>query len=401
MRSTVLIAVLAASASAAEFKTDFEGGRIGKVEQVGERHWRVGVIGETDQDGRNRQASWFYFRVNGAPRAELIIDLVDLPGEYNYRANKGPIDDKTPPVISHDGTNWHNIETVEYDAEEPRLRLHFTPRNDSFWLARRPPYTNAHLERLRQDVLAHPRAKEQVIGKTPQGRPILLWTTGSGPQTAWLMFRQHSWEAETSWTGEGAVRELLSNGDLRQGIQWKIIPFADPDGVARGGVRFNHLGYDLNRNWDAIDPVKTPEIAAQHNAVKDFLAGAGRIDFFLTLHNTETAEYLDGPPGGPSDPRIRALAERVFNALKERTAFAPSRPLSYASETTTAGMKGRMTVVQGLHRDFRIPAFLMEQRIAAHPKTGRLPNVQDRLAFGAALVREIAGAIRSTSARTP
>jgi hypothetical protein len=40
----------------------------------------------------------------------------------------------------------------------------------------------------------------------------------------------------------------------------------DPDGVARGGVRFNAFGYDLNRNWDASDEKRTPVIAARRRS---------------------------------------------------------------------------------------------------------------------------------------
>jgi hypothetical protein len=56
-------------------------------------------------------------------------------------------------------------------------------------------------------------------------------------------------------------------------------------------------------------------------------------------------------------------------------------------------MKGRMTVVQGLWHDFRIPAFLMEQRIAFHKKLGRLPLVEDRVRFGRELVKTIAAVL--------
>ena len=112
---------------------------------------------------------------------------------------------------------------------------------------------------------------------------------------------------------------------------------------------------------------------------------------FFSLHNTETGEYLEGPPAGN-----RPLAERFFRTLSEETSFAPTRPLSYADTTTTPGMAGRMTVVQGLYRDFQIPAFLMEQRISYNEKLGHLPEVSDRIAFGGQLVRAVAKAILTT-----
>ena len=56
-------------------------------------------------------------------------------------------------------------------------------------------------------------------------------------------------------------------------------------------------------------------------------------------------------------------------------------------------MKGRMTVVQGLHHYLKIPAFLMEQRVAKHAKLGRFPTIADRTDFGKALVGSIAEAL--------
>jgi hypothetical protein len=70
--------------------------------------------------------------------------------------------------------------------------------------------------------------------------------------------------------------------------------------------------------------------------------------------------------------------------------------LFYSELTTTAGKPGRMNVIQGLYDEFQLPGFLMEQRIALHPKYGRLPLAEDRLRFGAELARVIAAALRGT-----
>lgn len=386
--------------NAASVRFDFEGGSLGSNQKISETHFRLGVKGQTDQDGRNRQASWYYFEVEGAGAAELTFDMVDLPGEYNYKPNRGAINGDTPPVISYDGKTWKHLQTAEYMADEPKLRLRIKPAGSRFRIAHTPPYTSQDLKALRQDIANHPDFQEQIIGPTPDKRPMVLWTIHQGPaegrKTVWLMFRQHSWESGSSWVGEGAVRELLSKSPasekLRRDIVWKIFPLCDPDGVARGGVRFNSKGYDLNRNWDVLDAVNMPEITAQRAAVRDWLAAGNTIDLFLSLHNTETSEYLEGPPnqGGP----FQKLAETFFRNLTEKTMFAPSRPLFYAQSTTDPGKPGRMNVLQGLHRDFKIPAFLMEQRIALHPKLKRLPEVPDRLRFGRELVGAAAAAVR-------
>ncbi len=386
-------------AAAVTIDTNFEGGSLGRIEKISETHYRLGVKGEKDQDGRNRQANWYYFEVREAPAAEMTLDIVDLPGEYNYRPNRGAITADTPPVISYDQKTWQHVDRFEYDAAEPKLRLRIRPAGSRFWIAHVPPYTNRNLRRLRDEIAGHPNFQEEAIGKTAGGRELVLWTIRDGDtrgkKTVWLMFRQHSWEAGSSWTGEGAVRALMDQNPagrrLRKRIVWKILPLCDPDGVARGGVRFNVYGYDLNRNWDITDPAKMPEITAQRNAVQRWLAAGHSIDLFLSLHNTETAEYLEGSPGavGP----LRGLGERLFRILCDRTTFSPSRPLAVAQTSTTPGKPGRMTVIQGLYRDFKIPGFLMEQRISQNSKPGHLPEISDRLRFGAELVQAISAAL--------
>ncbi|MBI3680102.1 MAG: hypothetical protein HY235_06865 [Acidobacteria bacterium] len=378
-----------AATLAAAVHIDFEGGSLGRIEQASPAHFRLGSKGEKDQDGRNRQANWYYFRVDGArPGQELALDIVDLPGEYNYRPNRGAITKDTPPVISYDNARWRHVETFSYDAEEPELRLRVTPEKSRFWIAHVPPYTNEHLEKLRSTIARHGAFREEKTGRTPAGRDLLLWTIGSGAKVVWLMFRQHSWEAGSSWTGEGAVLALLEDERLRRGVTWKIFPLSDPDGVARGGVRFNAHGFDLNRNWDVEDAGKMPEITAQRNAIRKWLEAGNQIDLFCSLHNTETSEYLEGPPAGHRD-----LAARFFDLLAKHTSFHPSRPLSFSEPSTTAGMNGRMNVAQGLSRDWKLAAFLMEQRIAYNEKLKRLPLPEDRLRFGNELVRAIWAAV--------
>jgi murein tripeptide amidase MpaA len=398
-----LVFLIPGLAAAATVSTSFDGGSLGRVEKVTETHFRLGAKGEKDQDGRNRQANWYYFRVDQAGTKELTLDIVDLPGEYNYQPNRGAITKDTPPVISYDRRTWKHIDTFTYDPDEPKLTLRVTPQKPQFWIAHVPPYTTAELGALRAEARRNPDFHEEVIGKTVGGRDLVLWTIGAktaakDAPTVWLMFRQHSWETGSSWAGEGAVRALLHDDPegrrLRQSIVWKIFPLCDPDGVARGGVRFNANGYDLNRNWDVSNSAKMPEIAAQREAVQAWIREGHTIALFFSLHNTETGEYLEGPPGG-GEGKFNPLAERFFQILSTETTFAPTTPLRYAEVTTTAGMTGRMTVVQGLYHDLRIPAFLMEQRISMNPKLGHLPEIPDRLKFGGELVNAIAKTVLS------
>jgi hypothetical protein len=124
-----------------------------------------------------------------------------------------------------------------------------------------------------------------------------------------------------------------------------------------------------------------PEIAAQRKAILTWVDSGNPIHLFLSLHNTETSEYLEGPA------EYRELSGRFRKLLVARTTFHPTRSEPRdAADTTTPGKPGRMTVNQGLFHERRIPAMLMEQMVGFNPKLGRRPTIQDRLDFGAGLV---------------
>jgi len=100
----------------------------------------------------------------------------------------------------------------------------------------------------------------------------------------WLMCRQHAWETGTSFVGEGAIRfpALGRGGPAARTLVFKILPMMDPDGCARGGVRFNRNGYDINRNWDSADPENPesrklmPEICAAKKIILAFSGSSSR-----------------------------------------------------------------------------------------------------------------------------
>ena len=131
-----------------------------------------------------------------------------------------------------------------------------------------------------------------------------------------------------------------------------------------------------------------PEITGQRGAVEEWLRAGNPIDLFFTLHNTETAEYLEGPSG--------ALAQNLFELLKNQTTFNPSRPFSAVVPNQD---RGRANVVQALAAELKIPAFLMEQRIAYNPKLNHLPEISDRIRFGGELVQAIHSAVLQTNLR--
>src|SRR4051812_19789283 len=78
------------TAPAVTFNTNFEGGSIGRVEKLSPVAFRVHVEGQHDERGRNRQASWFYFRMENVRGRELTVTLTDLVGEYDDKPGAVP-----------------------------------------------------------------------------------------------------------------------------------------------------------------------------------------------------------------------------------------------------------------------------------------------------------------------
>lgn len=395
-----MLAAAAALPAAVTIRSDFEGGSIGRVRQLAPRHFRCGVKGEVDQDKRNRQASWYYFRLEGGAGAETTIDLTDLPGEYNYKFGALPITGATRPFISYDRKTWTVLpeSAVEWDAGEPRLRMRFTPARSPVWVAHVPPYTTEDLNRLLADKKGNPNLTVAEAGKSAAGRALWLLTVtnparpASGKKVLWLMARQHAWESGTSWVVDGAVRFLLQEdaraARLRDAFIFKIFPMADPDGVVRGGVRFNVNGYDVNRNWDIADPKLMPEIAALRKTVLGWVDGGGRIDLFLSLHNT-SSDYLKGPLTA-AGPRYRETIARFAALLARDTIFEGKAPRDWAPGKVE---RGRMDVCQGLFHDRGIRTLLMEQNVRANAKLGGPAGVEDYKRFGAQLVPALAAAV--------
>lgn len=389
------------AAAAITVNTAFEAGSLGRVERVSDTYLRCAVRGQSDQDGRNRQASWYYFRLDGLPRqTEVRIELVDLLGEYNYRPGSHAVNQNTRPVYSYNNRTWQFFtETqVGWDDQEKKLILRFKPIRSRMWIAHVPPYTTEHLRALEQRLKREHFTKIESAGRTSQGRDIPLWTVtdpsapDAGKKVLWLMARQHAWEAGTSWVVDGALRYLAGNSPearrLRKEAIWRFFPMADPDGVVNGQVRFNTYGYDVNRNWDTANEKRTPEIFAMKRKILEWVDSGRRIDLFLTLHNQEMGDYIEGP-----FQQFRKLAQRFYDALDKTSSFqARGGPRDCFRQTPID--QGRMTVNQNLFAERKIPAFLMELGVQHNVKLNRPRTTADNLEFGRKLLEAMLAAVQ-------
>ena len=377
------------------FNTDFDGGSLGTVERLGEGAYRCRVKGQQDERGRNRQASWYFFRMDGVRDRALTLALADFVGEYNDKPGACAMGPEIVPVFSEDGEHWRGVPEVRWDDKSKEAMIELHPGSETVWIAHQPPYTPRRLATLLEQVDRCNDARIEVIGKTVRGRELHLITVTDAEVpdkdkvTVWLQARQHAWESGTSFVMEGALRYITSDDpaarSLRRRVIFKFTPMVDPDGCAAGQVRFNANGFDVNRHWDEVDLRSKrflslmPEIWYVKKAIVAQVEAGRKVHLLVNLHNTETAEYLQTMA---SDDASRKLVMNLSDRLVREADFRPSR-----GPTFDAPGDGTANV---LHAEAGVLVVLMEQRIAKNPSTGRSPTTEDRLGFGAKLIRLMA-----------
>src|SRR6187455_2154442 len=96
------------------FSTAFEAGSLGRIEKLDESTFRVHVLGQQDERGRNRAATWYCFRMDHVQGRELTITLTDFVGEYNDVPGSTPMNDKIRPAMSEDGHLWGHAEDMTW-----------------------------------------------------------------------------------------------------------------------------------------------------------------------------------------------------------------------------------------------------------------------------------------------
>jgi hypothetical protein len=384
------------------FNTAFPGAALGRIEQLGTTEYRLHVPGQQDARGRNRQATWYAFRIDDPAGRALTLRLTSFKGEYNNRPARSPAGAWLRPVFSDDGETWRHVDTAEWDETADELTFILPPGGPTRWVAHVPPYPRERLAQLLDELGSLPHVRIEIVGHSVQGRPLhlLTITDPARPDTEknvlWLQARQHAWEAGTSFVMEGALR--FAAGDdpaahaLRSGNVLLFVPMIDADGVERGTVRFNANGYDLNRHWSEVDLrdkrwlERVPETWYVKRAMLERHARQP-IALALNLHNTETNEYLDTHvDGGPELARLQAL----FARARQDSIFDPTRPsLTISGASAAAG-----GTTNAVWREAGIPMVLLEQRIGPSPRLGRIATSEDRLAFGRDLIQLMSAAAR-------
>ena len=133
----------------------------------------------------------------------------------------------------------------------------------------------------------------------------------------WLIARQHPGEAMAEWFAEGFLERLLDGDDpvsrvLLARCVFYIVPNMNPDGAARGNLRTNAVGTNLNREWLQPSLARSPEVFL----VRQKMIETG-VDLNLDAHGDEVLPYnfCVGSEGNPGyTPRIAELEQRFKSA---------------------------------------------------------------------------------------
>ena len=89
----------------------------------------------------------------------------------------------------------------------------------------------------------------------------------------------------------------------------------NPDGSFRGHLRTNAVGVNLNREWHAPTPEKSPEVLCVRNAMDE-----SGVDFAMDVHGDEAipANFLAGFEGIPSHTSRQQKLFELFAETLER-----------------------------------------------------------------------------------
>ena len=254
---------------------------------------------------------WFSFRLAGARGRRLELRITNAGGAafpggwpgYHVRA-------------STDRLAWRMVPTRYADGV---LAFDWAGDTELVWFATFAPYPMERHEALVARVAARPGVTHRELGHSVEGQAIDALSIGAGAKPVWLIARQHPGEPMAEWWMEGALDWLTgpAAAPLLARARIHVVPNMNPDGTRRGHLRTNALGINLNREWHAPSPERSPEVLC----VRDAMDSSG-VAVALDVHGDEAipANFLVGFDGVPSfTPERGALLDDYAARLAAHT----------------------------------------------------------------------------------
>ncbi|AEP30204.1 M14 family metallopeptidase [Brumicola nitratireducens] len=289
--------------------SQFDSGNIRVIQATDPQNIKLAI----NPDNGSEFYQWFHFKLQSTKFVEHKLVITDL--------EKSAYPDGWPgyqAVASYDREEWFRVETSFHDNN---LTIDFVPEYDSVYFAYFTPYS---YERHQDFISAAQMSFDcelRHIGFTLDKRDMSLLVIGEeaeGKNKIWVTARQHPGESMAEWLVEGLVRRLLDEDDgvakkLLEDNVFYVIPNMNPDGSARGHLRTNAVGTNLNREWKNPSEDKSPEVLYTLQAMDKY-----GVDMFLDIHGDEALPYnfVAGCEGNPNyNARLEALETRFKEAL--------------------------------------------------------------------------------------
>lgn len=269
------------------------------------------------KDNQSEFYQWFHFKLETQSFVSHQIKIIDLeksayPGGWqNYQA-----------VASYDRQDWFRVD-CEFDGEN--LTIAHTPEFENIYYAYFAPYSyERHLD-LMSWAQKSIECRQEFLGETLDGRDLSMLVVGQpeeGKKAIWVTARQHPGETMAEWLVEGLLERLLDEDDglarlLLDKAVFYVVPNMNPDGAARGHLRTNAKGINLNREWQTPSLEKSPEVFL----VKQKMLETG-VDMFLDVHGDEALPYnfVAGCEGNPNyNERLNNLENTFKSAFSIAT----------------------------------------------------------------------------------
>ena len=292
--------------------SQFDSGAVDVISVADARDIQVNIR----KDNASDFAQWFHFALHGAAQVPVVVRFMNA-GQCAYPDGW----DGYQVVASYDRQNWFRIDT-QFDGQVMTARL--TPETQCVYLAYFEPYSyEQHLDLL-GSACASSHVTQTRLGSTLDGRDMsmLRITDATAPmpeaerKKVWLIARQHPGETMAEWFAEGFLERLLDADDsvsrvLLQRCVFYVVPNMNPDGGARGNLRTNAAGANLNREWLEPTLQRSPEVFL----VRQKMLAVG-VDLCLDAHGDEGLPYnfVVGSEGNPGYSERQASLEAEFKS---------------------------------------------------------------------------------------
>lgn len=295
--------------------SNFESGSINVVKADSKDDIQLSI----PNDNQSELHQWFHFRLESEAQQPHTIKLLDLANSAYPEGWNG-----YDVVASYDREEWFRIPS-EFDGDT--LTFTVIPENESMYFAYFAPYSYDRHQDLLHLAQSHYNCRLETLGHTLDNRDVSLLVIGdedavdneeAPKKKIWVIARQHPGETMAEWFVEGLVQRLLDETDtvgraLLNKAVFYVVPNMNPDGSARGHLRLNAIGVNLNREWQTPSLENSPEVFY----VREKMLATG-IDMFLDIHGDEAIpfNFVAGSEGIPSyDARLENLENKFKQAL--------------------------------------------------------------------------------------